>query len=1160
MVPTFVSLHNHTDYSLLRASSRIGDLVSRAAELGMPALAITDDGNLFGALQFYQACRHAGIQPIIGCDFYLASGSRHSKTQADSGLRANRLVLLATSDRGCRNLIKLTSAAYTEGFYYRPRIDDELLELYHEDLICLTGSVSGDIPRLILMNQQEEAEARARWYRDLFGAQNLYFELNDHGIPEQAVLNRTLAEMSERLDVPLVAANESYYVYGDDANAHDTLLCIGSSKKKNDSSRFRFSTNEFYLKAGDEVAGLFADHPEAVENTVRIAERCAFEIELPGPMFPHYEIPEEFDDPDAYLRHLASEGLRGRYGTIGEETQKRLDYELDVIISMGFTGYFLIVWDFIAYARSNDIPVGPGRGSGAGSIVAYSLGITDIDPLKYNLLFERFLNPDRVSMPDFDIDFCYERRGEVIDYVTRKYGEEKVGQIITFGTLKARAVVRDVARALDLPFSEADTIAKLIPKDLKITIPKAIEQVPELQEMMERGGIHRELLETSIKLEGLHRHASTHAAGIVIGREELTSYVPLYRDPRTGQISTQYTMDLLEDCGLVKMDFLGLKTLTLIENTKKLIATRGVDLDLDAIPDDDRPTFDMLGRGESKSVFQFESPGMAAILKRARPGRIEDLIALNALYRPGPMENIDQFVDSKNGKMMIEYPLARLEKPLEETYGVIVYQEQVMEIVQIVAGFSLGQADILRRAMGKKKLEEMAKMRISYMEGARERGITDRDAERIFTLLEPFAGYGFNKSHAAAYSVLAYKTAYLKANYPAEFMAANLTNEINNSDTFADYMAETTRMGIELLPPDVNLSEKYFSVAEGRIVYGLVGIKNVGSAAVDAILAEREAGGRYESFIDFCERIDTKSVNRKVIEMFVQCGLFDALPVGGSVSPAPVGPSATRALLMDNLDRALDFAATRREARESGQGSLFDDAREIAFTFEPTEPWTDLERLNREREYLGFYFSGHPLDSYRHAWLTRTTLDLSRAASASPERVHRLVGLLKGVRAIYTKKGTMMAFGQLEDFNGSIELVLFSDAYEESRELLVDETVVGVEGSVDTSRDRVQFVVEKLAPPDELPERDAGQLHLRIAHEHASEEELYELRAFLHDRPGGCSVYLHVNGTDGSDECVIRASNQLMVSSQPTAVADIERHPFVEAVWKQLGDEWTSSE
>ncbi|MFW5684619.1 MAG: DNA polymerase III subunit alpha, partial [Spirochaetota bacterium] len=958
-MPAYVSLHNHTDYSLLRASSRIKDLVARAAELEMPALAITDDGNLFGALQFYKACRKAGIQPIIGCDFYITNGSRFSKTQADSGLRASRVVLLATSDRGYRNLIKLTSAAYTEGFYYRPRIDDELLERHHEDLICLSGSISGDVPRLILMNQHDEAEARASWYRDLFGPENFYLELNDHGIPEQAVLNKALVELGARLGIPLVAANESYYVYQDDANAHDTLLCVGAGKKKSDTSRFRFSTDEFYLKSDEEIRSRFSDHPEAIANSASVAERCAFEMELPGPMFPHYEIPTEFHDPDAYLRHISNEGLRERYETITEELQNRLDYELDVIISMGFTGYFLIVWDFIAYARNNDIPVGPGRGSGAGSLVAYSLKITDIDPLKYGLLFERFLNPDRVSMPDFDIDFCYERRGEVIDYVTRKYGEERVGQIITFGTLKARAVIRDVARALDLPYSDADAIAKLVPKDLKITLPKAIEQVPELQEMIERGGVHKELLETSIKLEGLHRHASTHAAGIVIGREELTRYVPLYRDPKTGQISTQFTMDLLEDCGLVKMDFLGLKTLTLIENTKELIAKRGIDLDLDEIPDDDKPAFDMLSRGESKSVFQFESSGMAAILKRARPGRIEDLIALNALYRPGPMENIDQFVDSKNGRIAITYPLPQLERPLEETYGVIVYQEQVMEIVQIVAGFSLGQADILRRAMGKKKVEEMAKMRVAYMEGAKQRGIGEKDAERIFTLLEPFAGYGFNKSHAAAYSVLAYKTAYLKANFPVEFMAANLTNEINNPDTFADYMAEATRMGITILAPNINLSEKYFSVTDGKIVYGLVGIKNVGAAAVDAVLTERFANGTYESFMDFAERVDLRSVNRKVIEMFIQCGLFDSL-------------GEDRATLMANIDRALDFAAVRREARESGQGSLFEDTDEIAFTYEVTQPWSDLERLRHEREFLGCYFSGHPLDSFRTQWLTRT--------------------------------------------------------------------------------------------------------------------------------------------------------------------------------------------
>lgn len=1134
---SYVSLHNHTDHSLLRSSSRIDDLVSRATDLQMPALAITDEGNLFGALQFSDACRKRNIQPIIGVDFFLANESRHSKTTADSGLRASRLVLLATSDRGYRNLIKLSSAGYTEGFYYRPRIDTELLELYHEDLICLTGSISGDIPKRILMNQRADAERRIHYYRELFGRDRFYFELNDQGIPDQRTLNEALLEMSARLDVPCVAANESYYVHRGDSNAHDTLLCIGGNKRKADEGRFRFSTSEFYLKGADEMRVLYADHPDALENSLRIADQCAFEMELPGPMLPDYEIPPEFDSPDAYLRHVATEGLDRRYHPVTAEIQSRLTYELDTIINMGFTGYFLIVWDFISYARSNKIPVGPGRGSGAGSIVAYSLQITDIDPLKYGLLFERFLNPDRVSMPDFDIDFCYERRGEVIDYVTEKYGAGRVGQIITFGTMKARAVIRDVARALDIPLGETDAIAKLVPKDPKITLPQAMKQVPELAEVASRGEIYADLMDTALKLEGLHRHASTHAAGIVIGRDELTNYVPLYREPRTGQVSTQYTMNQLESCGLVKMDFLGLKTLTLVENTRKLIAARGVNLDLDAIPEEDKATFKLLATGRSKCVFQFESQGMTAVLKRARPSRIEDLIALNALYRPGPMENIDQFVDSKNGRIPISYPLPELEEVLKETYGVIVYQEQVMEIVQIVAGFSLGQADILRKAMGKKLVKEMARMKVAYLEGAAAKGIRAREAEAIFTLLEPFAGYGFNKSHAAAYSVLAYKTAYLKANFAVEFMAANLTNEISNPDTFADYMGECRTMGIEILPPDINLSHKHFSVSDGKIVYGLVGIKNVGAGAVDELERERESGGRYESFLDFAERVDNRSINRKVIEMFILSGLFDSL-------------GEDRSRLYGNLDRVLGHAAGRRESKLAGQVSLFEGTDEVAFTYEDADPWTDLERLTKERELLGFYFSGHPLDAHREQWENSVTLDLSRAASASTDRVHRVLGLLKGLRIIQTRKGSQMAFGTLEDFKGTIELVFFSDAYEQCKDSLVDETVIGIEGKVDTSRDRVQFVVEQTIESDEMPLKDTGEVHIRIVEGGPSEEDLYHLRAFLFERPGGCSVYLHLNGSKDDEEVTVRASEQLTVSSNPGTLNEIQAHPQVLEVWK----------
>ncbi len=1135
---SFIHLHNHSDFSLLKGASPIKGMVARAKELGMDALAITDDGNLFGALNFYMACRSAEIKPIIGCDFYLAPGDRQSRSGLENPNRLSRLVLLAENNAGYQSLINLTSIGYTEGFYYKPRIDDEVLAKHAEGVIALSGSLSGDIPRLILSNKIAEAEARAKWYKELYGPDRFYLELCDHGIPEQKVLNKELAQLSEKLGIPMVAANDTHYLRQDDANAQDILLCIGSNKKKNDAGRFRFSTDQFYIKSEDEMRSLFEEYPGAIENSRRIAEMCDLEIELPGPKFPNYEIPERFESRDDYLRHLTWEGLADRYEELTEEITSRAEKELDIIISMGFTGYFLIVWDFIKYARDNGIPVGPGRGSGAGSIVAYALQITDIDPLHYGLLFERFLNPDRVSMPDFDIDFCFERRQEVIDYVTRKYGTERVGQIITFGTLKAKAVIRDVARVLDLPYSEADQIAKLVPKDLKMTIEKALEQEPKLTELYEKGGVYRELIDVSRKLEGLHRHASTHAAGIVIGQEELTHYVPLYRDPKTGSISTQYTMDLLEDCGLVKMDFLGLKTLTLIENTVKIIHDEGIDLDIDAIPEDDEPTFKMLSEGKSAAIFQFESEGMQGILERAKPRRIEDLIALNALYRPGPMQFIDQFVDSKNGKIPISYPLPELERVLKETYGVIVYQEQVMEIVQIVGGFSLGQADILRRAMGKKKEKEMERMRKEFLAGAKTKGFSNEQAESIFELLKPFAGYGFNKSHAAAYSVVAYKTAYLKANYPVEFMAANLTNEINNPDAFANYLAETRGMNIEVLPPDINLSRKVFSVNKGRVVFGLVGIKNVGSAAVDEIVSKREEEGPYQSVEEFLERVDMRTVNRKTVETLIQSGVFDSL-------------HPNRAELMHNLDRLIDTAAAKKEARAFGQASLFESNGEEEFqsiTLDPVEEWDQLTKLQYERENLGFYVSGHPIDAFRELWKKSVNLDMAHPERAPSDRPVQALGLLKGVRIVYTRKGTQMAFGTIEDFRGSLEVVLFSEALEVSRDLLEEEQVVGVIGTVDKRNGKHQIVVEELRPPEGLEEREATEVHIRLANSVEDEEELYGLRAFLIENPGAAQLYIHV-GADET-ECVVRASGQIMVSSRPEVIEKIRTHPQVDAVWK----------
>jgi len=1151
-VQEFVHLHNHSDYSLLKGAARISDMVAKAGDMGMRHLALTDDGNMFGALEFYQACKGAGINPIIGCNFYVAGESRHTKIAGRAENRSMRLVLLAHNHEGYRNLIILSSLGYTEGFYYKPRIDKELLQEYVGGLIALSGGLSGEIPLLIRRNRMDEAARAAQWYRDLYGPENFYLELMDHELPEERVVNDGLKQLSKDLKIPLVAANETHYVAKEDAKAQDVLLCIGSNKKRHESNRFKFSTDEFYLKSPDEMAALFPDTPEALSNTLRIAERCELEIELPGPMFPDYSIPEEFDSPDAYLRHLTFEGVKQRYAQVGGAHRERAEYELNIIITMGFTGYFLIVWDFIKFARDNGIPVGPGRGSGAGSIVAYALQITDIDPFEYGLLFERFLNPDRVSMPDFDIDFCYERRGEVIDYVTRKYGYDKVGQIITFGTLKAKAVIRDVARVLDYSFAEADQIAKKIPGGPKVKLKEAIEADSELQEMAAPGSPHAELLAIAEKLEGLHRHASTHAAGIVIGQKALTEYVPLYRDPRTGSISTQFTMDQLEDCGLVKMDFLGLKTLTLIENTQELIRKRGVQFNHETIPEYDENTFRLLGKGKSAAVFQFESGGMQAVLTKAEPNSIKDLIALNALYRPGPMENIDQFVEAKHGRTPIRYPLKELEPILQETYGVIVYQEQVMEIVRVVGGFSLGQADILRRAMGKKKVEQMEKMKAEFLDGAVEKGFTREQADGIFDLLKPFAGYGFNKSHAAAYSVLAYKTAYLKANYAVEFMAANLTNEINNPDTFAWYLEETRSMGIAVHAPDINESEKYFTVAgkdggdgRGAIRYGLVGIKNMGSAAVDEILRERREQGPFVSFQDLLERVDLRSVNRKMIEVGVQCGLFDSL-------------DNRRRTLLANLDSLLEHAAKTQERRESGQGSLF-EAEEAAISahmsyVEETDP---VEWLEYEREYLGAYFSGHPMDAFRRRWERCVHVNLGRTAGVSQERTQQLLGLLSDTRVITTKKGTPMAFAKIEDFNGQVEMVLFENAYAASRELLHDLTVVGALGTFEERRGRMQFVAEKLVGPEELEETAPTPVHIRLAavapsrggRGTATRDELYKLRAFLYERRGNCPVFIHLG--ENGQETVVKASSQLTVSGKESILEEIRSYGPVEAVWTE---------
>ncbi|MCA1949158.1 MAG: DNA polymerase III subunit alpha [Treponema sp.] len=1139
----FVHLHVHSDYSLLDGAASVKSLIAKAKALGMKHLALTDHGNMFGALKFFKECKAAEIHPIIGSEFYMTTGSRFDKKGSETGNKYYHLVLLATSETGYRNLMKLSSFSYTEGFYYKPRIDEELLVKYHEGLIGLSACLGGEIPSLLLEGKAQEALQRARRLREILGEDNFYLELQDHGLPEQKKVNPLLVNLSKRTGIPLVVTNDIHYLDKEDSVAQDILLCISTNKKRNELSRMRFETSEFYLKSGDEMASLFPEYPEAILNTVRIAERCHTSIPLPGPLLPDFELPPPFTNGADYIRHLTYEGLKKRYAEITEEIRQRADYELDIIIKMDFVGYFLIVADFINWAKEHDIPVGPGRGSGAGSIVAYAMRITDIDPLKYNLLFERFLNPERVSMPDFDVDFCFERRGEVIDYVTRKYGRERVGQIITFGTLKAKAVIKDVARALDIPLEEANRIAKLIPEDPKMTLAKAMEQEPELAKLAEDPK-YQELFAIAKRLENKNRHSSLHAAGIVIGKTELTDYVPLYRDAKTGTVATQFTMDQIEECGLVKMDFLGLKTLTLIKNTQDLIRKRGgiyADFDADKVSETDPATYKLLGEGQSTCVFQFESSGMQSILKQAKPNKIEDLIALNALYRPGPMAYIPQFVDSKWGRRPIEYPDPCLEGILKETYGVIVYQEQVMQVAQIIGGYSLGQADLLRRAMGKKKADVMVKEKARFIEGAKKRGFSEADADRIFEILVPFAGYGFNKSHAAAYSVVAYRTAYLKANFPAEFMAANLTNEITSTDKLPEYIDESRRMGLTIEPPDINKSEKYFTVVDGKIIYGLLGIKGLGDAAADEIIGQRAKDGPYSTFMDFLDRVDIKTVGKKVIELLIKTGAFDRL-------------GQSRPTLLANLERAVEYAQNKKEDKKFGQSSLFEDSGEKEypdFEFEPAPDWDKQEQLAIEKELIGFYFSGHPMDDYRQTWERSVSLDLSHPERSSPDKEYVILGQIKSLRPYQSKNGKWMGFSSLADFKGQIDLTLFSDAWEKYKDKLHIDEIVALKGKVDRSRgEKINFIVNEMLDIQNLTEKSYREIHIRLKTEICTKEEnLYPLRDHLFEHSGPCSVFIHIPVPGG--ESVVRTATQITSGADSWALESIGMLPGVAEVWRE---------
>ncbi|RKX97640.1 MAG: DNA polymerase III subunit alpha [Spirochaetes bacterium] len=1143
----FVHLHNHSDYSLLDGACRISDYVKKAVDLGMKHLALTDHGNLFGALHFEQACHAAGINPVVGCEVYVAPGSRFVKPT--NGPKSHHMVLYVRNEEGYRNLMILTSKGYIEGFYYKPRIDDELLEKHHEGLIASTACMAGEIPRALQAGDFEKAKSKALFYRDLFGEGNFYLEVMNHGIPEEKTIRKGMRRLHEETGIPIIATNDIHFLEKEHANAHDIFICISTGKKQTDTKRLKTENPEFYFKTEEEMRSVFPDFPDAIENTVKLAEKCNLTIPQPGPQLPHYEIPEQFASPESYLQHLTYEGLKVRYPDVDEETQKtisqRADFELKVLFDMEFAGYFLIVWDFIDWARRHDIPVGPGRGSGAGSIVAYALKITDIEPLKYELLFERFLNPERVSMPDFDVDFCFERRGEVIEYVHKKYGQENVAGICTFGTLKTKAVLKDVARVLDIAFSESNAISKLVPEGKtpdgrKINVKIALELEPQLKEFYDRGGVYKDLFDVAAVLEGMNRHVSTHACGKVIGRSILTDYVPLIKDQKSGDIITAYTMDIIEPCGLVKMDFLGLKTLTLLKNCETLIRLHSPSFNLEKIPEDDEPTFRMLGKGRSEAVFQFESQGMQKILKDAKPASIEDLIALNALYRPGPMQYIPQFIDSKNGKQKIKYPHPDLEEVLKPTYGVIVYQEQVMKVAQIIGGFSLGKADILRRAMSKKKEKEMAKMEVEFVEGAEAKGYDPKQAKEIFEMLKPFAGYGFNKSHAAAYSVVAYKTAYCKANYPAEFWAANLTNEINDNDTLKNYLAHTRDEGIEILPPDINLSDKTFTVSDGRVVYGLMGIKGMGQAAAEAVINARKINGAFSDFPDFLEKTDLKSTNRKMLEAGIQAGLFDSIE------------SRNRATLLHNLDAVLEAALKKKEDEAVGQVSLFADAAEEVeanLNWEEVDGWSGSELLRLEKELLGFYVSGHPLDTYREIWNKTSNLDLNKIKRSSSDKPYTVLGMIKNVRNLVTRKGDRMAFAELEDFNGTVELTVFSRTYEKYGHLLVEDAILGVIGKVDLSRDKPQIKVDEIKVPDELKIIGVPEIHIELVDDEYSEEDLIDLRSFFQDIPGPGALFLHIR--ENGIKTVVKASNQLGIAVDDITINRINDKPAVAAAWKE---------
>ena len=1082
----FVHLHIHSEFSLLDGANRIKDLPVRAKELGMDAIAITDHGVMFGAIDFYKACKKEGVKPIIGCEVYVAPRSRTDK-QPGIDNHYYHLILLAKNNEGYKNLSKLVSLSFVDGYYYKPRIDREILEKYHEGLICLSACLAGEVNQALLSGQNEKAEQVALWHKKVFG-DDYYIEIQNNGIKEQVLANQKLVQLARKLDIPLVATNDAHYLKREDAYNHEVLLCIQTGKRMSDEDRMKFDTDELYVKSPEEMAEYFKAFPDAIENTVKIAEQCNVEFEFGHTILPNYDVPPEYPTHYDFLKELCDKGLKKRYGeNLSEEIQKRAEYELSIIKKMGYVDYYLIVWDFIHYAKTNGIPVGPGRGSGAGSILAYAIEITDIDPIKYGLLFERFLNPERISMPDFDVDFSDERRQEVIDYVARKYGHDHVSQIITFGTMAAKMVIRDVARVLDYPYAEADALAKMIPNEIHITIKKALEQNKELKDRYDTDEQTRKILDIAMGLEGMPRQASTHACGVVITKDPVDTYVPLY--VRDGQINTQYIMTTLEELGLLKMDFLGLRNLTVIQNTIDMVKeNHGIDVEFDQDMSDPK-VYKLWQDGNTSGIFQFESQGMTNFMKELKPDCLEDLIAGVSLYRPGPMDQIPRYIRGKQNPGHNEYTHPSLEPILNVTYGCMVYQEQVMQIVRDLAGYSLGRADLVRRAMGKKKLDVMAKEREVFIHGQVDEngnievpgcvrnGIDEVSANKIFDEMAEFAKYAFNKSHAACYAVVSYRTAYLKAYYPAEFMAATLNSYLGNLDKAPQYIDECKRLGIQILKPDINKSFEKFTVEDGKIRFGLGAIKNVGTIPVENIVKERKEKGEYKSFTDFCERVSELQVNKKCVESLIKAGAFQEF-------------EQTRATLLASFEAIIDTIQSGNKKGFNGQVSMFDigtkqekeDMEKQKYKFEEYEEMPEKEMLSMEKEMLGIYISGHPLEKMREQIMHSTninSLDLSKIAeqadttnieentqqiqTTKPKFVDgqkvKYAGIITSIKKKYTKNNKIMAFITIEDLYGTAEIIAFENAVINAGKSLIEENIVVVDGRLSIRDDQEPTII-----------------------------------------------------------------------------------------------------